>query len=911
MFLSKDKLYPLHPFGYLLSNYGLNNMRCRGIRYCSLIHDRVGGKSLTNAKDINKPCIKYVYNKLCYRVRKDKNVSLYSHLKPMNIDKKRRTKWGVIDFECYLNSNKKFEVYAIGISGYAKSIWKDYNIRKKIVDETVGLPNNMFIYRNIKPYDIDSTSWLGNFIKSFLLKPCYHRFLFYAHNGGRFDILFIVKALLKIGIKSTDIKILKRKDRWLLLRVYFYSESKKTKYYIEFRDSYALLPESLSNLGKDFKMSLLVNKKINFEHDKINDQNYMCYKEEILEYLENDIELLYYIIHKFQELVYQNYNIDVLNCLTIAQIGVKLFRSNYMKLGDDKDAIPLTRGKLTEFLAKSFFGGGVDIKKPYVQFGYLYDMNSSYTKQMTKLLPSGHISLWTKDIALKDFFGFAEVFVKPPKIPYEILPFYEESEDQIIYPCGIRKCVAFSEELKKAESLGYEITILNGYIFDKSCYLKDCVTSLYNRRLFEKEKGNSSLAYILKIIKNSLFGKFAQEPIDSTTAIIFESNQLFDLEKKYESVIYNDIYYDSSDSSDNEGAYLVTYNSKPNKNGLNKNLFKHLNSLHKNMVVSHESGIATASAISSYARIELLEMLITYKAVYFDTDSFVTDMLINTKLLSNKLGDWKNVLAPYFPNYSIPVDSSCYFLEGIFLSPKSYILKLPTHCNKEYIAHIKGINLNNVNLKELWVKMYSKLYYKKEKLLLSFKQKSFKIHKDLSIEHVEKTINTNLKYTKRIKLYDLYDRWYDTQFKYISNDSTISSSPLFTNFKYYPRKIPTVELPFPNSRYSDNFEYKMFSDLTIETKEIPLNECKQLLPKPTYFQIIIHKEQIDLDEKIISYKSLSSLIYGDYIELHNTFKKQLIEKYKSTDYYWHDLFVDKYNVIIRILKSDSNKQEST
>ncbi len=62
-----------------------------------------------------------LYYKVCFRVLNDDD-SLYSHLKPLIGCSRLNTKWGVIDFECYVNSDKIFELYAIGISCKAKTL---------------------------------------------------------------------------------------------------------------------------------------------------------------------------------------------------------------------------------------------------------------------------------------------------------------------------------------------------------------------------------------------------------------------------------------------------------------------------------------------------------------------------------------------------------------------------------------------------------------------------------------------------------------------------------------------------------------------------------------------------------------------------------------------------------------------
>lgn len=151
--------------------------------------------------------------------------------------------------------------------------------------------------------------------------------------------------------------------------------------------------------------------------------------------------------------------------------------------------------------------------------------------------------------------------------------------------------------------------------------------------------------------------------------------------------------------------YFVNYSVQPNEeSGIkenNKLLFKCLNDKYKIKILNHDSGIALASAISSYARIQLTHFMRLYKTCYFDTDSFVTNDIIKKDLITDKIGGIKNVLSSSFNDYIIEKDKLCYFEEGIFLAPKSYILKLPANCKQKYIAHLKGVTLNNINLEDL------------------------------------------------------------------------------------------------------------------------------------------------------------------------------------------------------------------
>ncbi len=82
----------------------------------------------------------------------------------------------------------------------------------------------------------------------------------------------------------------------------------------------------------------------------------------------------------------------------------------------------------------------------------------------------------------------------------------------IIQPLGELERVFYSDELLDALMHGY-IQILNmtkGYVFEKKGYIfKDFITELYEKRLNYKKEGNKGMESLVKLMLNSLYGRFA------------------------------------------------------------------------------------------------------------------------------------------------------------------------------------------------------------------------------------------------------------------------------------------------------------------------------------------------------------------------------------------------------------------
>lgn len=81
----------------------------------------------------------------------------------------------------------------------------------------------------------------------YLMKRKYHKYKVYLHNFSYFDGIFLLQIL---PLLSDKIYPLIRDDRMLDIKLVFGSNN----YYINFRDSYLLLPASLKNLAINFNV---------------------------------------------------------------------------------------------------------------------------------------------------------------------------------------------------------------------------------------------------------------------------------------------------------------------------------------------------------------------------------------------------------------------------------------------------------------------------------------------------------------------------------------------------------------------------------------------------------------------------------------------------------------------------------
>lgn len=349
-------------------------------------------------------------------------------------------------------------------------------------------------------FDIESNGWInfemlgfydgrgfkiyhtvGGFLNSVLTKR-YRGFTFYAHNGGRFDFLFLFNELTRRNIRFKTIEQGAR-----IVAITF--TLKKRKY--RFVDSFPILSSSLAKLSKTFTPEhAKLSGSIDFEKERVDRAN-----EKHRRYLEHDCKSLYEIIQKFQTLPF----IEKVGLkMTAASTAMAAFRTTM------KNPIRRTTDEVNEFVRRSYAGGRVEIFKQYEENYKRYDVNSLFPAQMIKEIPLECMGKSTDPLQ----FGFHEIEIKVPEMHIPVL--YTHLNGKLIFPTGTIKGVFFSEEIKLAVQNGAKITrFKRGYRFNSdSGFFRDFVNALYEIR--SKYSSETPQNYIAKLLLNSCYGKFAE-----------------------------------------------------------------------------------------------------------------------------------------------------------------------------------------------------------------------------------------------------------------------------------------------------------------------------------------------------------------------------------------------------------------
>lgn len=214
--------------------------------------------------------------------------------------------------------------------------------------------------------------------------------IFYVHNLGRFDSVFILKSLiLNEKIKLTPIW----KDTALLSLIINYDDFKLT-----LLDSLFLIPESLDKVLKSFNCITqkgkfpynFVNKNNLFYigdkptkefYNNISDQDYNTIldqnwnlEQETLKYLKSDVEGLLEVVIKFSKYIFNKYQLNITRFKTLPGLALSAYTSSYMPNNLNLE-FKVIKGELERELRSSYFGGNVEVFVNEITSGYLYDIN--------------------------------------------------------------------------------------------------------------------------------------------------------------------------------------------------------------------------------------------------------------------------------------------------------------------------------------------------------------------------------------------------------------------------------------------------------------------------------------------------------------------------------------------------------
>jgi hypothetical protein len=443
--------------------------------------------------------------------------------------------------------------------------------------------------------------------------------IFYFHYFN-YDSVFILEYIMERGY---IFDIVRTSGLIYQIRV---KRRREDKNWVYFRDSYALLRGSLNELGKMF----LGEEKLEFDYEvDIKDAS------KLEEYLKKDLWLLYNVLVKFFEMV------DFINAVSVSSLSLTMFRR-----GLKEEIYYKINRSLYEFGRQFYSGGRTEVFRFYGTGIKGYDVNSMYPYVMQKYeYPFGKaFYVYRRNYRRIGFYKvrlkfFYDDYITPLWVKKGKLFFPLNDTDENIYYLN-------SYELDLLEEMGfYNYEVIEGVEFlNKGFIFRDFVQELYPKRVQAKTDGNRALEYTLKLMLNSLYGKFGQTPERKKYLTTEQVEELFEKVRKIEDPQKRD--------------------EKMKK--LKEQLYYFGHNLYLYRVewfFAEYMNVFLSALITSLARLELFQLLYRYKEniYYCDTDSIFVDCEIDQSLIDKyELGKLK--LEKEFD-------------EVLFLLPKLYVYR--------------------------------------------------------------------------------------------------------------------------------------------------------------------------------------------------------------------------------------------
>jgi hypothetical protein len=471
----------------------------------------------------------------------------------------------------------------------------------------------------------------------------------FAHFGGIYDFLFILKAALEESDCGYKIgTMIPRGSGLLCIEVIKLRKNPQGQVYedkIMFRDSSALLPFGLARLTESFKVQ---HKKQEFDFSNWDG----TVTPKLLSYLKDDCRGLYECLEAFfnWELIQRSGG-----AYTMASQALKVFRLfMYKEIRSLKEPIDL-------FIRQAYFGGRTEIFKPEYHGKkklYCYDVNSLYPFVMRNNDFPTNFKRWTLTYD-PEAMGFYEATVEVPKDMYlPPLPYVAEMErsKKLIFPTGKFSGVWSTIELEYARSLGVKILSTGrGALFHNGGPIfKGYIDTLYEMRMDAKAKGDGVGDVLTKLLMNSLYGRFGLNT--DREQILFDD---FTKGLKFHSEI-------NIEKDGKEKCYRLM--TKPVK------------------LEQTFTNVSISAWVTSLSRIHMHKLMWPARKELYYTD---TDSLFTTKKMKtgNKLGELKE-------------EYSCN--KAIFLLPKTYVVEGEGDFKKLAMKGFDRRKINNFTYKDFY-----------------------------------------------------------------------------------------------------------------------------------------------------------------------------------------------------------------
>jgi hypothetical protein len=319
---------------------------------------------------------------------------------------------------------------------------------------------------------------------------------YYAHAGGLYDIQFVFDYIFQhrrdeyeidakfSGSSAIIVKIRRGKNCWYFL------------------DSYWLLRAPLREIGE--KMVGIKKGGLDPNEGATRQEIEAYYRDtplpELIEYNRTDCEILWKAIALFQQNL-----LDLGGQLqmTLASSAMALFRRRFLKREIK------TREGVNRTARGSYVASRVEVLSKTCESANYYDINSSFPYAMTQPAPGRLLAMRRTVPKGENQLYTAKAVISSPERFLPPLPF-RTPDHRIYFPTGTWEGHFTNVDLELLEEVGGKIeSIEEVLVFEPCLDLADYATTLYEMRRTLDD--SDPMRTILKLLLNSLYGKFAEQ----------------------------------------------------------------------------------------------------------------------------------------------------------------------------------------------------------------------------------------------------------------------------------------------------------------------------------------------------------------------------------------------------------------
>lgn len=313
--------------------------------------------------------------------------------------------------------------------------------------------------------------------------------MFFAHFGGRADIMFVIAHILRS--EGYELEMAMSGSSAVIAKVIKRREDGKSRVWI-FVDSFFLMPTKLEKIGSFVGLAKGKLQQARTWH-------------ELREYNLIDCKILHIACERMQDILWE---LGGELKVTIAACGMNLFRRKYLH-----DGISTTKDA-NDKAAETYFASRVERRWSRMLQGYEADINSSFPFSMLPSHP-GSLRGYTRRIPeTGHYIADVEVTVNPH--PFPVLPVRREG--RIVFPYGSWRGWYNGNDLRllESEGLGAITKVYSVVLFDSRDDLGGYARDIFGMRKMAREalsKGDEASRFLVEVLKfllNCLYGKLAE-----------------------------------------------------------------------------------------------------------------------------------------------------------------------------------------------------------------------------------------------------------------------------------------------------------------------------------------------------------------------------------------------------------------